>query len=72
MSDREVSMALYSVGAAWEATGASGAVTGVGGAVTSAAGVITGAAGTRAMIVGEGVPLALTRALTRPVLEPPP
>ena len=72
MSDREVSMALYSVGATWKAIGAGGAVTEVGGAVTRAVRVTTGAAGTRAMIVGEGVPLAVTSVLVRLVLEPPP
>ena len=72
MSDREASMALYDVGAAWEVTRAGGAVTAVGGAITRAARAITGAARTRAMIVGENVPLMVTTSLARPVLEPSP
>ena len=62
----------YDVGAAWEVTGVGGAVTEASGAATGVDGAVTRAAGAGSMAVGEGVSLAVTAVLARPVLEPSP
>ena len=72
MLDGGDSMALYGVGAAWEATGAAEAVTGAGGAPTRVDGAITGADGAVARTVGEDVLLAVTAEPAQSMLEPPP
>ena len=82
MPDKDDSMTVYGVEAAWEITGVGAVVTGAGSAVTGASGAVagadeaatgtvTGADGAGAMTVGEDVPLAVTAVLARPMLEPP-